>query len=57
MKINMNMIPEYRLWRTGTNKRVGSKGKLGSKLAKKIVRNNIRQAIRSARLESFKGKK
>lgn len=50
MKIIMNRIPEYKIWRKK------SKGKPGSKLAKKMIRENIRSAVRSARLKENGGK-
>ncbi len=56
MRINFNAIPEYRIWRTGTNKKIGSKGRPGSKLMKKMVRQQIKSEARRQRISANKGK-
>ena len=56
MRIAFNKIPEYRLWRQGTNKRAGSKGMPGSKIQKKILRAVIKHSVRTQRINLNKGK-
>lgn len=56
MHINFNFIPEYRIWRNGTNKKIASKGRPGSKLQKKMVRQQIKTAFRKQSLLANKGK-
>lgn len=56
MRINFYGNPQYRIWRNGTNKKAGSFGKPGSKLAKKMIRNRIKDQFRKQRLQNNKGK-
>jgi len=56
MRINYNAIPEYRLWRNGSNKKAGSKGLPGSKIMKKILRKEIKHSVRTQRINLNKGK-